>query len=135
MIPILCVDDSGGTMFNHRRLSQDRLLRQDVLAMAHGRRLWMNAYSLRQFQSQPEAPITVDEDFLAKAGPGELCFVEGLPLLPHMDRIEAVILYRWNRRYPADTYFDLPLSTYRLRETKDFPGSSHKTITKEIYTP
>ena len=111
MIIIQCVDNRNGTFFNRRRQSQDRLLRSRILSELHGRRLWMNAYSLRQFQKELplEVRLSVDEDFLAKAGNGEVCFVEGLPLLPWLDRIEQVILYRWNRDYPADTYLDLAL--------------------------
>ena len=128
MIIIQCVDNRNGTFFNRRRQSQDRLLRSRILSELHGRRLWMNAYSLRQFQKELplEVRLSVDEDFLAKAGNGEVCFVEGLPLLPWLDRIEQVILYRWNRDYPADTYLDLALDAppWSLAAREDFPGFS-----------
>ena len=43
-------------------------------------------------------------------------------------------MFRWNRDYPADTYFDLSLeSGWTRTETSEFAGSSHETITKEIY--
>ena len=45
MIAAVCIDDRGGMLFNHRRQSQDRLLREDLLAEAAGRPLWMNSYS------------------------------------------------------------------------------------------
>lgn len=131
MIPVLCIDDRGGLMFNRRRLSQDRALRADLLREAGGRRLWMSAYSRRQFEDGAE--ITVDEDFLQKAGAGELCFVEGAALLPYLERMEGLILYRWNRRYPADVYLDLKLSAFRLCASEEFPGHSHEKITKEVY--
>ena len=139
MIIIQCVDNRNGTFFNRRRQSQDRLLRSRILSELHGRRLWMNAYSLRQFQKELplEVRLSVDEDFLTKAGTGEVCFVEGLPLLPWLDRIEQVILYRWNRDYPADTYLDLALDapTWSLAAREDFPGFSHPMLTKEVYIP
>ncbi len=133
MIAVLCIDDNNGLMFNRRRLSQDRALRADLLREAGGRRLWMNAYSRRQFGAEGEGLITVDEDFLARAGAGDLCFVEGAALLPHLARMEGLILYRWNRRYPADVYLDLDLSSLRLCASEEFPGHSHETITKEVY--
>ena len=34
MIAVVCVDDRGGMLFNRRRQSQDRLLRQDLLEEA-----------------------------------------------------------------------------------------------------
>ena len=139
MIIIQCVDNRNGTFFNRRRQSQDRLLRSRILSELHGRRLWMNAYSLRQFQKELplEVRLSVDEDFLAQAGNGEVCFVEGLPLLPWLDRIEQVILYRWNRDYPADTYLDLALDAppWSLAAREDFPGFSHPMLTKEVYIP
>ena len=139
MVVIQCIDNRGGTAFNARRQSQDQLLRARVRAKLRGRRLWMNAYSRRQFQKDlpPEFPISVDEDFLARAGTGDVCFVEGLPLSPWLDRIEAVVLYRWNRDYPADAYLDLDLGVppWRLASRAEFPGSSHPTITEEVYIP
>ena len=139
MIIIQCVDNRNGTFFNRRRQSQDRLLRSRILSELHGRRLWMNAYSLRQFQKELplEVRLSVDEDFLTKAGTGEVCFVEGLPLLPWLDRIEQVILYRWNRDYPADTYLDLALDAppWCLAAGEDFRGFWHPMLTKEVYIP
>ena len=135
MIPIVCVDDRGGTLFNGRRQSQDRLLCRRLLDDLDGRELWMNAYSRRQFGAWGDGRITVDEDFLAKAPPGAYCFVEGQPLAPFLERMEGLILIRWNRVYPADTYLDLSLTdgSWRLADRVEFPGSSHEKITKEVY--
>ena len=124
---IVCTDDRGGILFNRRRQSQDRILRKKVLSDTTGKRLWMNAYSARQFFDAPPGRITEDEDFLSKAGPGEFCFAEGTPLLPYLSKIEQVILFRWNRKYPADVYLDLPLDRppWHLTEQSEFSGHSH----------
>ena len=37
MILIVCVDDHNGMMFNHRRQSQDRILRGDILELTEGK--------------------------------------------------------------------------------------------------
>ena len=50
MILIVCVDDHNGMMFNHRRQSQDRVLRADILELTGGKKLWMNAYSRKQLR-------------------------------------------------------------------------------------
>ena len=42
MIVIACLDDNGGMMFNHRRQSQDRVLRAHIAALVGDARLWMN---------------------------------------------------------------------------------------------
>lgn len=132
MILLACVDDNFGMLFNHRRQSQDRALREYMASRTAGHKLWMNSYSRKQFDDT--AQILVDDDFLDKAGPGDYCFVENTPILPHASRIERIILYRWNRVYPSDVSFDLPLTGWTLTETNEFPGSSHKKITEEIYT-
>ncbi len=46
MIVIAAVDDCMGMMFNKRRQSQDRVLRQRIISLAEGKNIWMNAYGL-----------------------------------------------------------------------------------------
>ena len=77
MILAVCVDDKGGMLFNRRRQSQDRLLRQNLLEEAAGRAVWMNAYSYKQFVPAPEN-VRCAEDFFTQAGEGEFCFFERL---------------------------------------------------------
>ncbi len=133
MILIACVDDRGGMLFNRRRQSQDRLLRQDLLEEAGGRPVWLNPYSLKQFPDPPEN-LRCAEDFFRRAGEGELCFFEDADPAPWLEAAEGGILYHWNRRYPADLYFPLPLAGWTLVRREEFPGSSHERITKEVYT-
>ena len=61
MVLIVCVDDHNGMMFNHRRQSQDRILRADILELTDGKKLWMNAYSKKQFAESDTARIRVNE--------------------------------------------------------------------------
>ena len=118
--------------FNHRRQSQDRLLRQDLLEEAAGRPLWMNAYSRKQFDPAPEN-IRAAEDFARQAGEGEFCFFEDVDPVPWLDKAEMVVLYRWNRRYPSDPpRFPQPLVGWSVKRREEFAGSSHERITKEI---
>lgn len=135
MIVLTCLDDRDGMMFNRRRQSQDRLLREDILHMTEGSRLWMNAYSAKQFADTACSSITVAEDFLQHAAAGDYCFVEDQSILPVRECIEKLILYKWNRSYPGNTFFDFPYREWELVETKDFVGSSHDKITKEVYIP
>lgn len=132
MIIAACIDDKGGMLFNRRRQSQDRVLRQNLVQEASGRPLWMNSYSAKQFSEFPEA-IRTAEDFPQQAGVGELCFFEDTDPAPYIEEAEAVILYKWNRHYPSDRWFPLPLEGWRLVRTEEFPGSSHELITKEVY--
>lgn len=128
MILIVCVDDNMGMAFNHRRQSQDRLLRRRLLERVGASKLRMSPYTARQFDALPEN-VQVSEMFLSEAEAGEYCFAE----LSCPDDAEGVVLYRWNRSYPADVHFTLDLSAFRLAERTDFPGFSHPKITEEIY--
>ena len=141
MILIVCIEDNKGMMFNHRRQSQDRVLRRHILDMVGNGKLWMNEYSGKMFAKDSEellhGPVQTDEDFLKKASSGEYCFVEtnscGLDMFPDTANIESVVLYKWNRVYPADQYFTMDLSDWKLVETAEFAGSSHEKITEERY--
>lgn len=135
MIIITCIDEERGMMFNHRRQSQDRLLREDVIRECQNHKLYMNKYSFSMFAEQKEIPVIVLEDFLEQAGEHDYCFVEDQNMNCFMEDIEKVILYQWNRRYPADTYFmvDLWDGNWILEERKEFKGSSHENITREVY--
>lgn len=132
MILVACIDDRGGMLFNHRRQSQDRLLRQDLLREAGDRAVWMNEYSRKQFSEVPEN-LRVAEDFYLQAAEGEFCFFEDVDPTPYLDRAEMILLYHWNRHYPSDPpRFPQPLEGWSVQRQEDFVGSSHPCITKEI---
>ena len=128
MIVITVIEDRGGMMFNHRRLSQDRTLTEKIKNLVGNHTLWIDAYSATIFPEEH-----VDEDFLQKAGEDDFCFVEDRSLIPYKDRINTLYLFSWNRRYPADLFFDLPLTEYEMVSQEDFPGYSHEKITLQKY--
>ena len=134
MTLIVCADDRGGMAFNRRRQSQDRIVREHILADAAGGRLWMSPYSARQFGPEQAEHISADEDFLEKAGEGDTCFVELSDPAAALTRADRLIAYRWNRTYPFDLAVTLPPEGWTLAGTEEFPGHSHKKITKEVYT-
>lgn len=127
---IVCIDDRNGMGFMGRRQSKDRLLRTDMLELTGDTPLWMAPYSAKQFE-EAAGNIRVAEDFLSRAAAGEYCFCE--LTLPE-ENIENIVVYRWNRHYPSDFAFPAALLKDRkLTERKEFPGSSHETITREVY--
>jgi len=134
---VVCIDDDGGMLFNKRRQSRDRILIEDLTSVVQesGDQLWIAPFSEKLFSGVKEVRpfITVDENFLAKASETDFCFVENVPLQQYEDNIESLIIYRWNRKYPADTYLDIDLSKWQMEEAKEFPGSSHEKITREVY--
>ena len=134
MIIIVCLDKKQGMMFGDRRQSKDRTLRQRILQMCEGKKLWMNGYSYKQFQ-EDSGNISVAEDFLDKAGEGEYCFVENVELKPYLKKIEQIIVYHWNRQYPSDQKIDIDLKKWKRKSIEDFQGNSHKKITEEVLEP
>lgn len=133
MIVLLCADKKNGMAFHQRRQSLDRAVRADILTVAAGKPVWMTSYSARQF-TEPASVLRITESPLCEAGKGALCFVEFPPLAPSLDRIEELVLYRWDRVYPADQRLDLDLDTdFRLVSSRHLTGHSHEKITKEVY--
>lgn len=134
MIIIAVIDDRNGLLFNKRRQSQDYILYEKILELTSNSCLWMNSYSSKQFAQHPAQHLTVDDEFLDKASEGEYCFIENVSTLPYLSKIEKIILYKWNRKYPGDFFFDIPLEQgWKITEVEDFPGSSHENMTKEVY--
>ena len=128
---IICIEDKDGMSFCNRRLSFDREVMAHILRITSGSKLRMNRYSSDLF---PDQDILVDEDFLEKAGAGDYCFLENTPVPADTERIESIIVYRWNRRYPSTTKFPVEMLERReLVETVEFPGYSHDKITMERY--
>ena len=134
MILIVCVDDKNGMMFNKRRQSQDEIVRQNILKETANGIIWMNSYSASQFKEKHKN-IQICEDFLDKAGTGEWCFVENVSVLEKETEIERIELFKWNRIYPSDFWFDIPLQEHgwKLESRQELAGHSHEKITKEIY--
>ena len=128
---IICVDDNMGMMFNNRRQSQDRALRERILEITKGKNLYMNGYSASQFTEGSN--IIVDDNFLDKAQQGDFCFVENSDIRVYNSKIEKLIIYKWNRNYPSDFQFQLTLDDFCLESTFEFQGYSHKVITEEIW--
>ncbi len=82
MTVIVAIDNQNGMMFNNRRQSQDSILRKRILSISkNGGALWMNEYSAKQFASENDSPIIVDNDFLKKAKSEDYCFVENTDVL------------------------------------------------------
>lgn len=132
MIAVVCLDDQNGMMFNKRRQSRDREVLKDILDMTKGTTLRMNDYSARLFEGMKEE-IHCEEEFLEQAEEGEVCFVENKQLGAYEDKIEQLIIYRWNRKYPADFFFDIHLDHWMLTDSTEFQGNSHEKLTKEVY--
>lgn len=129
----ICVDDNKGMLFNGRRQSRDEAIVKDILEFAGNDKIWMSSYSSKLFLASPDR-ILIEDNFLKDTLKYGYCFLENVPLKSYEDRIEKLIVYGWNRVYPADTYLDVDLITdWEMIDTKEFGGKSHEKITRKIY--
>lgn len=131
---IVCLDDKRGMFFNERRQSRDRVLNADVVKMTEGSRLLADPYSRILFEDICPT-LVCDGNFLEIAETEDYCFVENRALSNCADRIDEIIIYWWNRRYPTDVFFDIDPESLGFRRVSmtEFEGSSHEKITKEIF--
>lgn len=133
MTLIFCLDDRGGLSFNNRRLSRDEVLCSHILDYCKGKILWMNQYSASIFPNNC-SNIRVDENFWEQMGEEDVCFAENTDINSLILRAKTLVVYRWNRTYPADS--KLPEGIFKNRKhisTAEFVGSSHPKITQEVY--
>ena len=131
MIWFVCLDDNGGMMFGNRRQSKDRVLRERMLTCCKDTTLWMSPYSATQFETTDG--ICVDEGYAEAMPETDACFVEDGAFPKTLP--STLVIYRWNRRYPATRRFpfDPPEEGYRLVASAEFAGSSHDKITEDRY--
>ena len=127
MILAVCVEERMGISFMGKRLSKDRVVREKLLALSGGR-LRMSVYSGKQFGTG----VYAGADYLSGAAEDDWVFAENDEYLACADRIGQIVLFKWNRAYPADVYFSFP-GDWALVSAEDFPGNSHETITMEVY--
>jgi len=127
---IVCLDDNLGMLFNKRRQSKDKRVLEDIATFTN--ELSISPFSEDLF-SESICKTKVDKFFLEQAPPNTYCFVEADGISPYIDRIEQLIIYKWNRKYPTDFKFDISLENWKKIEQKEFAGFSHEKITKEVY--
>ncbi len=131
---IVCLEDKNGMMFNKRRLSQDVVIREDIYNNLDKNSLIMNSYSFKMFEKDnSDKDIVVRED-LPVEDSDNLQFIEDKQLGDFEDKIDKLIIYYWNRRYPSDLKFNIDLENgkWQVVSEEEFPGNSHEKITKKI---
>ena len=123
----ICLDDRNGLRFNKRRQSRDAAVLADIRSRITGP-LLIDAFSEKLIR-EAEIPYALMPET------GEDLFLEDVPPEEILENCKEVVIYRWNRHYPADTRWDPDLEErgFALTETVDFPGKSHENITREVY--
>lgn len=133
MIVIVCVDEKNGMMFNNRRQSKDRIVINRIMEKVKNSKLWIGDYSKELFDNENNKNIIVDDNFYKKAEKEDYCFIEDIDIDLFIEKVDKIILYNWNRRYPADKYFSISLENWKLISREDFRGFSHENITEKVF--
>lgn len=132
MTVAVCIDDNGGMLFNNRRVSRDEAVLRDLAKNAGDKAIRINEFSVQLFK---QASINYSESkyFLETAGKDDICFAENVGLSQDINKIDRLIVYCWNRRYPSDFKLDADLSMFSLTESYELTGKSHDKITVNVY--
>ena len=134
MTVFVCIDDRGGMMFNKRRQSRDSRVIEDIVRTVDDGVLYISDFSEILFEESDASVISVP-DPLCSAGNDAFVFIENLHLGEHLDKIDRLIIYKWNRKYPYDFAIDIDPTTagYKRRSVREFVGTSHDKITREVW--
>ncbi len=131
----VCLDEAGGMTFNKRRQSLDRVIRDDMLQIVQNAPFLVNSYTAKQFTEEQSSQIQVDDNCLENADKDTFVFVENIGVSDYISKVEQIIVYRWQRKYPADFFFDVDLKSldWELSAQEELVGYSHECILKEVY--
>ena len=123
----ICLDDRNGLRFNHRRQSRDAVVLEDIRSLCSGK-LLIQPFSEKLIR-EAEIPYVLPPE------PAADFFAEDIPSDEILAGTGKLVIYRWNRQYPADVWWrpDLETLGFSLKEITEFPGNSHEKITREVY--
>lgn len=130
---IICaVSNQMGISFNHRRVSRDKMIYFDIAGSLDGQDLYMDTYSEALFADvRDQINVIASPDYLEQVKQDEYAFYEVGEI--NQEKVQMIVLYRFNRDYPSDFGLELDLSEFEKVSQSEFAGSSHDTITKEIW--
>ena len=134
MTVFVALDNHNGMMLNNRRQSRDSMMLQKMFEMIGNDKLFVHSFSQKLLTNDYGDKIVVRDDFLKAAQTGDNCFVENQHIFEHINKINTIYVFRWNRDYLSDFKFDIDLSGWEMELVEEFAGYSHDCITLEKYT-
>ena len=134
MTVIVCLSDGGGMMFNKRRQSRDSVVIENLEELVGDGVVFISDFSINLFSDSALSVIAVSDPLSAADGV-DFVFIEDRGAKDFMSKIKRLVIYRWNKSYPADFKFDVePVSSgMKLSQSVDLKGKSHEKITREIW--
>lgn len=134
MTVFVCTDLRGGMIFNGRRLSFDSEIIEDVIRYTGDGILYISDFSEDLFADSTASVICVPEP-LYSASDDAFVFVENEAIIPHIDKIDRLIIYNFGEAYPYDVALDVKPTEvgFKLRSRRSFVGYSHDKVTREDF--
>lgn len=126
---IVCVDDSLGMLFAGKRQSRDSRVLDDI--KNHFEPIVILPFS-EKLLSSSGVKYTV-KNSINDVCDTETVFIESIDPASLEGKIDELILYKWNRRYPSDMRLTLDLKKFKKSSICEFTGTSHDKITREVY--
>lgn len=132
MVIVACIDKSGNIALNTNGQLNHIIFLVRLKVVSNEALLYMNSNSNLQFGFYPM--IMVDDDFLDIAEEDSYCFVEDTDITPYINRIDKIILYKWNKNFSSKFKFDTSiLDNFSIVSNKCFYGETFLKISEEIY--
>lgn len=123
----ICIDKRNGRMFYGKRTSTDEEVRHRLLSMPD--KLYVDEYTAKQFTDNDNKEKLVITEHPESIDDG-MAFLEKQDIPGDADRI---IIFRWDKRYPADKFFDFRFDGWRKIKKDEFPGHAHEKVEMEIW--
>ena len=113
--------------------SRDAAVIKDVESLVGDGIVFISNFSEKLFEDSSESVISVSDPL--ESAKDDFAFVEDMALLPYAEKIDELVIYRWNRRYPFDFKLDIDPEKegMTLAQTVDIVGNSHAKITRETW--
>lgn len=127
---VVCLDDNFGILFNNRRQSSDVVQREDFKKIVLDKKVYLSEYSYDLYKDMDLNFEVISEE--TEISEDSFFIYEGEFLEKILENVDEIILYFWNRVYPADTDFEIPTG-FKEIESFDFVGNSHDKISRKLY--
>lgn len=122
MTSLIALDDDNGKSFLGKRLSSDREIINKIVTM----------FPKTDTDERSSSHIREEQKMKFRIRSGE-CPAFWSETGEIQKQSDTLIVFRWNRRYAADEYYNPAEHGWELVSAEDFPGHSHEKITMETY--
>ena len=134
MILIFTLDDNNATQFCGKRQSTDSEVATHILDFANNAPIYMKEKSKSFFNTAIRSCSQfVFVDNFNDVPEDAVCFIEEVVSDEILNKVDLMLVYRWNRVYPSVVKDRLNLDDYTKHFIESFKGSSHNQITTELY--